>query len=141
MNIKNILAIAGFIGFVVLYVNWGNGTLDPNKTEINDEVYLVKEDASYSIYCPQNGKGFQRNTYTKHVAYDVDSIIISWKYGTLFHGRKPSNKDYAWFYIDVSHTKNIYDGYTSVEEATASTMGSAYIDSIQTAEETWIKFN
>ena len=120
---------------------WSNGTINPNKTKINEDVYLVKENKSFSIYCVQTGVGYySRRGYQELVASKVDSIIISYKYGTAFHGLNNLNNKFEWFYINVSRVKNISNGFKNAQEVTVI-IGESYLDSIMSADETWNKFN
>ena len=142
MKGKYIISAVVIIAIAVIYVLWKNGTIDPNKTKINDDVYLVKEKGAFSIYCEQKIRGLKQ-TYDVNeiIATNVDSIIVSYKYGTLFHGYNNSSDKFEWFYIDVSPVKNIHEGFTSVIDATSSTMGEVYLDSIMTTDEMWNKNN
>ncbi|MDT8410963.1 MAG: hypothetical protein RQ875_00755 [Vicingaceae bacterium] len=142
MKEKKIILIVVTIIITVVYVFWKNVSVDPNKTKINDDVFLVKENGTYNIYCKQNTYGLKRSyDVQEKIASNVDSIIISYKYGTLFHGFNNSNNNYEWFYIDVSSVKNVHEGFISVVDATSSTIGEVYLDSIMTADETWNKYN
>jgi len=142
MKGKYIISAVVIIAITVIYVLWKNGAIDPNKTKINDDVYLVKEKGSYSIYCEQKAQGLKR-TYSVNevIATNVDSVIVSYKYGTLFHGYNNESDQFEWFYIDVSAVKNVHEGFASVIDATSSTMGEVYLDSILTADEMWNKNN
>ena len=125
---KYVVVLAFSIILVIVYELWKNGGLDPNKTKINDEVYLVKENNSYSIYCEQKKTQIL-------VSSKVDSVIVSYKYGTLLHGLNNSKNKFEWIYIDVSDVKNVHYGFTNVFEATSSTMGESYVDSVLTSSE------
>lgn len=58
----------------------------------------------------------------------------------MFHGQNNASKKFEWFYIDVSEIKNVHEGFENIKNATSSTMGEAYMDSVMTADETWAKY-
>lgn len=136
MKTKYLISILTFLAILILYIFWTKGTIDPNKREINNEVFLAKKENSFSIYCLQ--PRLRYGNYNKLIATSVDSIIVSYKYGTLFRGIN-SNNHAEWFYIDTSPVKNIHSGFANIKEATSSTMGEHYIDSIISAEKVWAK--
>ena len=139
MKWTKIITAVFIISLVVIYVLFSDGTLDPNKTEINEDVYLVKEHGYYSVYCDQCAKRFRSGTSDKRIATGIDSMIVSNKYGTIFHGYNNSTKKMEWFYIDVSPVKNVHHDFKDIRDATLSTMGQIYLDSIMTADEIWTK--
>lgn len=137
MKRKYIISILTFIATIIFYLFWANGTIDPKKRQINDGVFLEKNKSSYSIYCEQ--PRLRYGTYNKLIATTVDSIIVSYKYGTLFRGFN-SNNEIEWFYVDNSAVKNIHSGFININDATSSTMGEHYIDSIITVDKIWSKY-
>ena len=136
-----ILAAVFLTSIVLIYILFSDGTIDPNKTRINEAVYLVRENAYYSIYCEQSGNGIKSGTYLKLIATKLDSIIVSHKYGTLFHGYNHSTGKMEWFYIDMSPVKNVHTGFTNIQDATSSTMGEIYLDSVLTPGKVWKRYN
>ncbi len=138
MKGTKIIIVAAAIAIATIYVLWKEGSFDPNKTRINEGVYLVRENGAYSIYCVKRTRGLIRYyDEQKLIACDIDSIVISDRYGTVFHGRSNSTNNFEWFYIDVSDVKNVHEGFENFKDATSSTIGESYIDSVMTPDETW----
>lgn len=132
MNKKTIIPILIFVVIALIYIFWNNGALNPNKSEISDDVYLVKDNhKNFSIYCEIRGQ--------KLIASSVDSIILTPRYGTMIYGigRNKINKE--WYYIDASSTKNIHGGWTdsTFRNESIVTIGRNFLNSVKTPNEIW----
>ncbi len=139
MTSKKIATTTLTILSIVIYTLWETGPLNPNKTSINKGVYMTKDNSNYSIVIPSNQR---RSINDILVASNVDSLIISYKYGTMIYGISEYGVKKQWFYIDASSTKNTYGGFSNEEfrKNEIITIGEIYLDSIQSSEEIWRKF-
>jgi hypothetical protein len=140
MKIKRIITIGISLTLGLIYILWNNGTINPNKTKVNEDVYLIREKAGFSV--KYRTKEFSKQT-DKTIAKSVDSLIISYKFGTMVHGFGNSDKVRSWYYIDTSHGKNVYGGFSNSEfrNKEIETIGRTYLDSIFSAQEIWEKYN
>ena len=116
----------------MVYILWDNGTLNPNKIKISDDVYLVQDNSkSFLIYCELRGQ--------KLIARSVDSIILTPRYGTMLYGIEKGKDIPKWYYIDASSSKKIYGGWTDsiFRNEQIITIGHQYLNSVKTPNEIW----
>ncbi len=77
-RILNILPFVSVIPISIVFVLWQDGTIDPNKKRVSNGVYLLKnENKSFTALYGRN---------QNLIAFEVDSLIISKKFGTMIYG-------------------------------------------------------
>ncbi len=136
MKIKKIFIFLIAVVISVTYVLWTDGSLNPNKKEINDYVYLEKlSDNTFSLTC-KFGSG------PKKVGSMVDSVIVTPKYGTVFYGMGINGSKKQWYYIDASKPgfNKVHGGWNDLEfrkDEVELLVGKQFLDSVHTAYNTW----
>ena len=93
---------SGTIIFIIafaIYFLWETGSIGPNKTSLNNGLTLVKEETSFSIGVPSNKR---RDFRARYLFSNVDSIILTRKYGSMVYASKGDDIEKKWYYIDAS---------------------------------------
>lgn len=139
----HIFVSIALVTLMILVRLWVNGVIDPNKTEINEGVFLVKEKGKYSIYYRviTNSRVGSGGEYNQRVAVDVDSIIVSESYGTLVRGLNISKNQREWYFLSPMGDKIEVEHYTSIHEASKNEIGVFEKESAISPVEAWKKFN
>lgn len=128
----NILSFSVIIIISTVFVLWQDGTLDPNKKKIAKGLYIKKN---------------ENNTFTalygnkqRLVAYNVDSIIISNRYGTMVHGIGEDETIKFWYYVNTSN--DLFGGWNDsiFREEGILSIGRKYLDSVQISQDIWNEY-
>ena len=121
--------------FVIMLLYFSCG-IDSNKK--NNGFLIEKNRDNYSIKVLARKNSLKGpKSFKKLLVQNADSIISSYKYGTMIYGTNPENSKEGWFYIDASSPANFSGEYSDevFRKEEIITIGKSYLDSVKTIEQ------